>query len=228
MSQKNKPIIIAVDGHSSTGKSTMAKQLAKKLGYRYIDTGAMYRAVALYAMQEGLFDANNNLDEKALYKRLDVLQLRFDAENQILLNRKPVEHLIRSMDVSNMVSKVAKVPEVRHKLVAEQQAMGHEGGIVMDGRDIGSVVFPDAELKIFMTASAEVRATRRHKELTEKGDVVDFEEVLENIKERDYIDSTRAESPLVKTDDALVLDNSTITREEQLELAIKWAQERGA
>lgn len=228
MNQQNKPIIIAVDGHSSTGKSTMAKQLATKLGYRYIDTGAMYRAVALYAMQNELFDASNELNEKALFKRLDILQLRFDDRNQILLNHKPVEHLIRSMEVSGRVSKVAKVPEVRYKLVAEQQVMGHEGGIVMDGRDIGSVVFPKAELKIFMTASPEVRATRRYKELTEKGDTVDFETVLENIKERDHLDSTRAESPLIQTEDALVLDNSSITREEQLDLAIKWAHERGA
>lgn len=227
-----KKITIAIDGHSSCGKSTMAKSLARKLGYIYVDTGAMYRAVTLYALRQGLMDAESKaIDTAALEAQIETVQVAFrhDAEGklQTLLNGEVVEQEIRQMTVSNCVSPIAALPFVRERLVALQQQMGLEGGIVMDGRDIGTVVFPQAELKVFVTASAEVRAQRRLAELQGKGDTTTtFEEVLQNVVERDYIDSHREVSPLRQADDALLLDNSEMTIPEQNELLERWAQER--
>lgn len=213
-----KKIVIAIDGHSSCGKSTMAKHLAKQLGYIYVDTGAMYRCVTLYAMENGLF-SGKSLDSDALEQRIDEVEISFMRDDTgalcAVLNGKNVEKEIRSMSVSERVSMVAKQPFVRKKLVEQQQLMGKEKGIVMDGRDIGTTVFPDAELKIFVTASAEVRAERRYKELLEKGDEADYNEILANVKERDYIDSHRAVSPLRMADDAVLLDNSFMTLDQQ-------------
>ena len=213
-----KKIVIAIDGHSSCGKSTMAKHLAKQLGYIYVDTGAMYRCVTLYAMENGLF-SGKSLDSDALEQRIDEVDISFMRDDTgalcAVLNGKNVEKEIRSMSVSERVSMVAKQPFVRKKLVEQQQLMGKEKGIVMDGRDIGTTVFPDAELKIFVTASAEVRAERRYKELLEKGDEADSNEILANVKERDYIDSHRAVSPLRMADDAVLLDNSFMTLDQQ-------------
>lgn len=212
-------IVIAVDGYSSCGKSTMAKDLAKEIGYTYIDTGAMYRTVTLYCLQNGLFDGDR-IDEARLEKEINSidLSLRFNPATgrpDAYLNGVNVEKEIRSMEVAERVSLVSTLAFVRKALVAKQQEMGKAKGIVMDGRDIGTVVFPDAELKIFVTASPEVRAMRRVRELEAKGTPVSFEEVLENVKKRDYIDTTRKESPLRQADDALVLDNSSLTIEEQ-------------
>ena len=213
-----KKIVIAIDGHSSCGKSTMAKHLAKQLGYIYVDTGAMYRCVTLYAMENGLF-SGKSLDSDALEQRIDEVDISFMRDDTgalcAVLNGKNVEKEIRSMSVSERVSMVAKQPFVRKKLVEQQQLMGKEKGIVMDGRDIGTTVFPDAELKIFVIASAEVRAERRYKELLEKGDEADYNEILANVKERDYIDSHRAVSPLRMADDAVLLDNSFMTLDQQ-------------
>ncbi len=214
-------IIIAIDGHSSCGKSTVAKQVAKKLGYIFIDTGAMYRSVTLYALRNGLA-ADGKVDEQGLIQRLSEIEIefRFNLEKQLnetYLNGENVEEEIRQLPVSNHVSPVATIKEVREAMVKLQQDMGRNKGIVMDGRDIGTVVFPEAELKIFMTARPEVRAQRRYDELTEKGLDVDFNEILKNVQERDKIDSSRAVSPLRQADDALLLDNSDITREEQLD-----------
>lgn len=213
-----KKIVIAIDGHSSCGKSTMAKHLAKQLGYIYVDTGAMYRCVTLYAMENGLF-SGKSLDSDALEQRIDEVDISFMRDDTgalcAVLNGKNVEKEIRSMSVSERVSMVAKQPFVRKKLVEQQQLMGKEKGIVMDGRDIGTTVFPDAELKIFVTASDEVRAERRYKELLEKGDEADYNEILANVKERDYIDSHRAVSPLRMADDAVLLDNSFMTLDQQ-------------
>ena len=213
-----KKIVIAIDGHSSCGKSTMAKHLAKQLGYIYVDTGAMYRCVTLYAMENGLF-SGKSLDSDALEQRIDEVDISCMRDDTgalcAVLNGKNVEKEIRSMSVSERVSMVAKQPFVRKKLVEQQQLMGKEKGIVMDGRDIGTTVFPDAELKIFVTASAEVRAERRYKELLEKGDEADYNEILANVKERDYIDSHRAVSPLRMADDAVLLDNSFMTLDQQ-------------
>ena len=214
-------ITIAIDGFSSTGKSTIAKQLAKQLGYVYVDTGAMYRAVTLYAMQQKIIDKDNFKIDK-LVNDLDKINLKFIFNKekgfaQMHLNGVNVEKEIRSMDVSRLVSKVATISEVRRKLVSQQQIMGKDKGVVMDGRDIGTVVFKDAELKLFMTASPEKRATRRYKELLDRGDDVNFEEILENVKYRDHIDSTREDSPLVKADDAVDFDNSNMGLEEQFE-----------
>lgn len=226
-----KKITIAIDGHSSCGKSTMAKSLAKVLGYIYVDTGAMYRAVTLYALRNGLMDAETKvIDTPALEKLIPQVEIGFayDSENrmQTLLNGEVVEQEIRQMTVSNCVSPIAALPFVRERLVALQQQMGLEGGIVMDGRDIGTVVFPKAELKVFVTASAEVRADRRLKELQGKGDTTTtFEEVLKNVVERDYIDSHREVSPLKQADDARLLDNSEMTIPEQNALLLNWAQE---
>ena len=218
-----KRIIIAIDGYSSTGKSTMAKALAKRIGYAYIDTGAMYRAVALYCLDNGMVASDGEIDEEALAGSLDRISIEFKVNeetgrSETYLNGTNVEKKIRDMRVSGIVSNVAKIAFVRRALVAQQQAMGKEKGIVMDGRDIGTVVFPDAEMKVFVDASAEVRARRRYDELRAKGDAsVKYEDVLHNVTERDRIDSTRDESPLRKAEDAAVLDNSTMTIEEQNE-----------
>ena len=216
-----KKITIAIDGHSSCGKSTMAKDLAKKIGYVYVDTGAMYRAVTLFALRNGLFEEDGTVKADELEKRMDEIKIsfKFNAETQrpdTYLNGELVEGEIRGMEVSNHVSPIAAIGFVREAMVAQQQRMGKKGGIVMDGRDIGTVVFPNAELKVFVTATAEVRAQRRYDELRGKGDTTTtFEEVLENVTERDRIDTTRAEGPLRQADDALVLDNSNLTIPEQ-------------
>lgn len=221
---KNK-IIIAIDGYSSTGKSTLAKQLAKHLGYIYVDSGAMYRAVTLFAMQNGYITADF-LDKETLIQGLRFIELNFKYNpdlgfSEMYLNDTNVETEIRTLAVSKLVSKIAEVSEVRAKLVEQQQQMGKGKGIVMDGRDIGTVVFPDAEFKIFMNASAEIRAQRRYKELKEKGDTVTFEEVLKNVIERDYIDTHREDSPLVKAATAIEMDNSDITKVEQFQKVLK-------
>ena len=218
-------ITIAIDGFSSTGKSTVAKQLAKHLGYIYVDSGAMYRAVTLFAMQQKYIDSNN-FDVNDLVSNLHNVSIQFklNAETSnadAYLNGVNVEKQIRTLEVSNCVSRVAAVPEVRYQLVKQQQQMGKEKGVVMDGRDIGTVVFPDAELKIFMTASAETRAERRFNELINRGDHVLFDEVLRNIQERDYIDSHRADSPLRKADDAVEIDNSNLTLDQQFQKVLE-------
>ncbi|KGL62979.1 (d)CMP kinase [Polaribacter sp. Hel1_85] len=214
-------IIIAIDGFSSTGKSTIAKLLAKKYNYIYVDTGAMYRAVTLFAKQNN-FVGKDFLDKKGLVSSLKEISLSFQFNIELgfaemFLNGKNVEKEIRTLEVSQLVSKVAAVSEVRKKLVAEQKIMGEDSGIVMDGRDIGTVVFPNAELKLFMTASADKRATRRYKELIDRGDKVDFKDILFNVEERDRIDSTREDSPLVKADDAIEFDNSDMGIKEQFD-----------
>ena len=221
----NKKITIAIDGFSSTGKSTLAKELAKYLGYVYVDTGAMYRAVALFAMQKGHI-GTDFFDKKALIDSLSQIKLVFKFNPdlgyaEMYLNDVNVETKIRTIEVSNFVSKVAEIPEVRSKLVEQQKEIGKNKGIVMDGRDIGTVVFPDADLKIFMTASAQTRAQRRYDELIQKGDVVTFDEVLKNIEERDYIDTHREDSPLVMAKDAIEIDNSNISRQAQFEKVLK-------
>ena len=213
-------ITIAIDGYSSCGKSTMAKDLAREIGYIYVDTGAMYRSVTLFAMRNNLFNEDGSIKTDELKSRMNEINISFKLNSETgrpdtYLNGELVEKEIRSMDVSERVSKIAALPFVREALVAQQQAMGKEKGIIMDGRDIGTVVFPDAELKIFVTASAEVRAQRRYDELKAKGMPADFDDILKNVKERDYIDSHRETSPLRKADDALELDNSNMTREEQ-------------
>lgn len=215
-----KKIIIAIDGHSSCGKSTMAKQLAKRIGYIYVDTGAMYRCATLYALRNGLFDEADKVREAALIEALPKIHISFqlnpaDGHADAYLNGENVEREIRQMEVSSHVSPVAAIGAVREKLVALQREMGEEKGIVMDGRDIGTVVFPQAELKIFVTASAEIRAQRRYDELKAKGTEARYEDVLKNVEERDYIDSHRAVSPLRQADDAIVLDNSHMTIAEQ-------------
>lgn len=216
MSMKN--IIIAVDGYSSSGKSSMARALASAVGYRYIDSGAMYRAVTLWAMRHGMV-ALGDVDSEALVKNLPLIDIDFrpnpDGSQSTLLNGEDVEDEIRRMEVSNNVSQVAVIPQVRHRLVALQQSFGKEKGIVMDGRDIGTTVFPDAEMKVFVSASADTRARRRFKELTDKGVSTTFEEVLDNVVKRDHIDETREESPLRKADDAVALDNSDMSVDEQ-------------
>lgn len=224
-----KRIVIAIDGHSSCGKSTVAKELAKKLGYIYIDSGAMYRVVTLYALRNGLIK-NQAPDVEKLLAALKNIRITFkwDEEtgrNTTFLNDENVEEEIRQLAVSENVSPVSTIAEVRAEMVKQQRENGKNKGIVMDGRDIGTVVFPDAELKIFMTASPEIRAQRRFDELKAKGLSVDFDEILKNVKERDLIDSTREVSPLRKADDAVVLDNSYLTREEQLEWAVKKVNE---
>ncbi|MGY8913926.1 MAG: (d)CMP kinase [Flavobacteriales bacterium] len=214
-------ITIAIDGFSSTGKSTLAKQLAKALGYIYVDTGAMYRAITLFAMRNKFIGVEKE-NIHALVKLLPKAKLKFVFNEQVgfaemYLNGENVENEIRSIEVSNQVSRVATIEEVRHKLVDMQKEMGKEKGIVMDGRDIGTVVFPDAELKIFMTASPETRAYRRYKELLDKGDKVTYKEVLKNIQNRDYVDSHREFSPLRRAEDAIEFDNSDMGMEEQFD-----------
>jgi cytidylate kinase len=215
-----KKITIAIDGFSSCGKSTMAKDLAREVGYIYVDTGAMYRSVTLYALRNGFFADDNSIDTEGLEKEMDNIKISFQLNPETgkpdtYLNGECVEKEIRSMEVSSRVSPIATLPFVRTALVAQQQRMGQDKGIVMDGRDIGTTVFPDAELKIYVTASAEVRAQRRYDELVAKGMPADFEDILKNVKERDYIDSNREVSPLRKADDALELDNSNMTIAEQ-------------
>ena len=222
-----KKITIAIDGHSSCGKSTMAKALASKIGYVYVDTGAMYRAVTLYALRHGMIDAEGRVDEQTLEASMDQVKVSFtlNAETRIpetCLNGENVEHDIRGMEVSAHVSAIAALPFVRRVMEAQQKAMGRDKGIVMDGRDVGTVLFPDAELKIFVTATAEVRARRRYNELKAKGMDADYDEILKNVQQRDYIDSHREVSPLRKADDALELDNSNITLQQQDE----WLMQR--
>lgn len=224
-----KKITIAIDGFSSTGKSTLAKQLAKHLGYVYVDTGAMYRAVALFAMQKG-YISSSNFDKQALINDIPNIKLHFEFNAdlgfaEMFLNDVNVEKEIRTIEVSSFVSKVAEVSEVRSKLVEQQKEMGKNKAIVMDGRDIGTVVFPDAELKIFMTASAETRAQRRFDELQAKGDTVSYEDVLKNVQERDYIDTHRDDSPLVIADDAIEIDNSYLSRDEQFAAVLELVDE---
>ncbi|NNE32132.1 MAG: (d)CMP kinase [Winogradskyella sp.] len=223
-------IVIAIDGFSSTGKSTIAKLLAKKLNYIYVDTGAMYRAVTYFAIQEGLIGADFFHVDR-LINCLDEISISFKFNKdlgfaEVYLNGKNIENAIRTLKVSKFVSPVAAISEVRHKLVQQQQLMGKDKGIVMDGRDIGTVVFPDAELKIFMTASAETRANRRFKELLERGHNLSYNDVLENVTTRDRIDSTREDSPLVKAHDAIEIDNSDLTIEAQLNTIIKLVEDR--
>ena len=219
-----KPITIAIDGFSSCGKSTMAKRLAKELGYIYVDTGAMYRAVTLYAIKQGFIVADR-FNSEALISTLPAIQVAFTPDGGVLLNNEPVEDAIRSVEVSQWVSKVSSIKEVRQKMVELQRAMGINKGVVMDGRDIGTVVFPDAELKVFVTATAEVRAQRRYDELKAKGEEQPYADVLANVQERDYRDTHRAESPLRQADDARLLDNSDMTREQQFELLKSWFEE---
>ena len=223
--QSVKKIIIAIDGFSSCGKSTLAKALAKALNYGFVDSGAMYRAVTLYLIEHGISIQDIAAIEEALTK----IQIRFHAGsmgNRTHLNGRDVEDKIRTMEVSDLVSPVAAIPIVRRAMVQQQQDMGAEKGIVMDGRDIGTVVFPSAELKIFVTADPQVRAQRRFLELHQKGQEVPFEEVRKNLAERDHIDSTRADSPLRQAEDALVLDNTDLNQEQQLQVALDWAKER--
>ena len=228
-----KKITIAIDGHSSCGKSTMAKDLAKKVGYIYVDTGAMYRAVTLYALRNGLFNEDDSIREEELKEKMSDINISFKLNEETgkpdtYLNDELVEQDIRTMEVSNRVSPIAALPFVREALVAQQQKMGEEKGIVMDGRDIGTVVFPNAEMKVFVTASAEVRAERRYKELIAKGMEADYDEILKNVQERDFIDSHREVSPLRQAEDALVLDNSNMTIPEQNEWLYKRFLERVA
>ena len=215
-------ITVAIDGFSSSGKSTMARELARRTGYVYVDSGAMYRAVTLYAMEHGLISEERKIDVAGLIKALPYIHISFqpageDGVQHTLLNGRDVERQIRSLEVSEMVSPVAQIPEVRERMVALQQEFGKQGGIVMDGRDIGTTVFPNAEMKVFVDASPEERARRRVKELREKGEDVDYDRVLENVRERDHIDSTREVSPLRKAPDAEVLNNDTITPDEQMD-----------
>ena len=228
-----KRITIAIDGHSSCGKSTMAKDLAREVGYLYVDTGAMYRCVTLHALRHQLFRPDGTILEDELRRQMPQIsiELRLNAGNgrpEAWLNGECVEREIRSMQVSGHVSPIAALPFVRQALVAQQQQMGRDGGVVMDGRDIGTVVFPHAELKVFVTASAEVRARRRYDELQQKGMPADYDDILRNVQERDYIDSHRAVSPLRQADDALLLDNSHMTIEEQKQWLLDRFQERTA
>ena len=218
-----KKITIAIDGHSSCGKSTMAKDLAREVGYVYVDTGAMYRSVTLYALRHGLF-RDDSIDTAALEEQMPDIRISFKFNTY--LNGECVEQEIRSLEVSNHVSPIAAIPFVRTAMVAQQQQMGKDKGVVMDGRDIGTTVFPDAELKIFVTASAEVRAQRRYDELKAKGMPADYDDILKNVQERDYIDSHREVSPLRKADDAIELDNSNMTIAEQKQWLLDRFNER--
>ena len=226
-----KKITIAIDGFSSCGKSTMAKELAKKIGYIYVDTGAMYRSVTLFAMRHGLFNADGSVKTDALKQQMGNIDITFKFNEKAgrpdtYLNGECVEEAIRTLEVSNHVSPIAAIPFVRAAMVARQQGMGRDKGIVMDGRDIGTTVFPEAELKVFVTASAEVRARRRYDELKEKGIPADFDDILKNVQERDYIDSHREVSPLRKAADAIELDNSHMTIAEQNDWLMRQVQQR--
>ena len=223
-------ITIAIDGFSSTGKSTVAKRLATTLGYIYVDSGAMYRAVTLYAMNNGFID-EDHFNKEGLISVLNKIKITFNFNEElgfaeVYLNDENVEKQIRTLEVSNFVSQIATVSEIREKMVQQQQAFGKDKGVVMDGRDIGTVVFPDAELKIFMTASAEKRAQRRYDELIARGDEVSYEEVLHNVQSRDHIDSTRKDSPLLKAEDAIEIDNSDMSLDEQFEIVHELALEK--
>jgi len=226
-----KQITIAIDGHSSCGKSTMAKELARRVGYIYVDTGAMYRSVTLYALRHQLFREDGTILTDQLEAQMPQIHITFQLNAETgrpdtYLNGECVEQQIRSLEVSNHVSPIAALPFVRTAMVAQQQQMGQGGGVVMDGRDIGTVVFPHAELKVFVTASAEVRAQRRYDELQQKGMPADYADILKNVQERDYIDSHREVSPLRQADDALLLDNSHMTIAEQNEWLMKRFEER--
>ena len=225
-----KKITIAIDGFSSTGKSTVAKRIAKHLGYVYVDSGAMYRAVTYYAMQHGFIDSNH-FNIEGLVENLNAITISFKFNNtlgfaEVYLNGINIENDIRTLEVSSFVSKVAEISEVRQKLVEQQQQLGKDGGVVMDGRDIGTVVFPDAELKLFLTASPENRAKRRFDELIKRGDRVLYDEVLKNVEERDYIDSHRKDSPLVKAEDAIEIDNSNMSKDEQFHIILGLVNKR--
>ena len=230
MNTEQKKLVIAIDGYSSCGKSTIAKDLARVLNYIYIDTGAMYRAVTLYAMRNGII-TNGNIDKEKLHKSLADIKVTFKKNpstglNETFLNGENVEKEIRRMDVSNNVSLISAIREVREYLVQLQREMAKQGGVVMDGRDIGTVVLPDADLKIFMTAKPEVRAERRFKELLAKGENVSMEEIMKNIEERDHMDTTRKESPLRQADDAIILDNSDMTPQQQLDWIVDIVNEK--
>ncbi|MFC4721864.1 (d)CMP kinase [Geojedonia litorea] len=221
-------ITIAIDGYSSTGKSTVAKQLAKALGYVYVDTGAMYRAVTLFSMQNNLI-SEHHFNKNELISLLDKVEVSFQFNEalgyaEVYLNGANVENTVRSLEVSQFVSQIAAVSEVRQQLVKQQQQLGKNKGVVMDGRDIGTVVFPDAELKVFMTASPDTRAERRYKELLNKGEDINYDDVLENVKSRDYLDSTREDSPLIKAHDAIEIDNSNLSLEQQFQTVFKLAK----
>ncbi|NND62907.1 MAG: (d)CMP kinase [Flavobacteriaceae bacterium] len=222
-------ITIAIDGYSSTGKSTVAKELADYIGYLYVDTGAMYRAVTLITLRKG-FISEENIDTEKIVEALPDIELEFqknaEGKAEIILNGENVEKQIRTLEVSEYVSPIATISEVRKKLVEQQRKMGEGQGIVMDGRDIGTVVFPKAELKVFMTASAEVRAQRRFDELVARGHQITYEEVLENVTERDTIDSSREDSPLRKAEDAIVIDNSEMNQEDQFHVLLQLAKDR--
>lgn len=223
-------ISIAIDGFSSCGKSTLAKALAHKLNYNYLDTGAMYRAVTLYAMDKKMY-TDGTLNKSQLIHSLPDIFLHFEVsplsgKSEIYLNNVNVESRIRSLEVARFVSEVSTIPEVRRKLQSMQREIGRAKGVVMDGRDIGTVVMPDAELKIFMTAENDIRAARRYAELKSQGKTISMNEVYENLRQRDYIDSNRVEDPLRKADDALVLDNSNLSEEQQLQLAYSWAMDK--
>lgn len=224
-----KKIIVAIDGLSSCGKSTMAKELAKNVGYVYVDTGAMYRAVSLYCIRQGWMTADS-INETELEKHIGSINISFkttpDGRQETYLNGENVEREIRTLEVANGASRVSTIGFVRRELVRQQQRMGLEKGIVMDGRDIGTVVFPEAELKVFVTASADVRAQRRYDELVTKGQAENFEAVLANVKERDERDTNRVESPLKQAHDALLIDNSLLTKTEQRDLLRKWFDEK--
>ena len=219
-----KKINIAIDGFSSCGKSTMAKDIAKKLEYLYLDTGAMYRTVTLYAIRENII-TTNSFDKQRLIKELGDIEISFkynnkDLKSDVFLNGENVENEIRNLEVSNLVSEISQLPEVRQKMVKQQKQIAKNKGVVMDGRDIGTVVLPDAELKIFMIADAKVRAERRYKELVEKGEEVSLDAIIENINKRDYLDQNRKESPLKQAEDAVVLDNTHVTQEEQFNVVL--------
>ena len=226
----SKKITIAIDGYSSTGKSTIAKQLAKVMGYVYVDSGAMYRAMTLFAMNKNWI-SEGHLDKEKLLTSLDSVSLSFELNPtigyaEIFLNGVNVENQIRTIQVSNLVSKIAAISQVRKKMVTIQKKIGKDKGVVMDGRDIGTVVFPDAELKLFMTSSAEIRAQRRYDELIAGGQKVSFEEVFNNVVERDRIDTSRADSPLIKAEDAIEIDNSHLTKEEQFKKVLQLSRTR--